>query len=94
MDGKAWTSQDEYRKICGFRKSESGEGMETVLEYSNRLSSMMRVFFHILKIRPIQKPLDQMFQMPKYWTWFARMLGDPKLLADPIAPQLFYSKLV
>jgi len=91
VDGESWTSQDEYNKVRGFRKSESGE--ETMLEYSNRVSSMMRVFFHVLKIRPMQKPLDQMFQLPRYWTWFARLLGDPKLLADPIAPQLIYSKL-
>ena len=91
LDGKPWPAQDVYRKVCGFKKSDSGEGIESSLEYSNRVSSIMRVYFNILKIRPRQ-PLDPMFQLPRYWTWFARMVGDPKLLGEPIAPQLIYSE--
>jgi nucleoporin GLE1 len=92
LDGKPWASQDVHRQVCGFRKSESGEGIESSLEYSNRVSSIMRIYFNVLKIRPMRQPLDPMFQLPRYWTWFARIVGDPNLLADPIAPQLIYSK--
>ena len=88
-----WTDQAEYSKTVGYRKSARGDGLETTEEYSNRVSGIMRVYFHILKIRPAQKPLDHMFQPPRYWTWFARILNDRKLLAQPIAPQLIYSKL-
>ena len=65
--------------------------MESVLEHSNRVSSMMRVYFHILKIRPMQKPLDPMFQLPRCWIWMARILGTRRMLAEPVAPQLIYS---
>jgi len=93
FDGKTWATQEDFRKACGFRKSESGTGLESQLEYSNRVSAIMRVYFHVLKIRPMQKPLDSMFQLPRYWTWFARVVADPKLLQDPVAPQLIYSEL-
>ncbi len=91
VDGNPWGSSEDYRKVCGFRKSETGEGMESILEYSNRVSSMMRVYFHILKIRPMQKPLYPMFQLPRCWIWMARILGDRSMLAEPVGPQLIYS---
>jgi len=91
VNGKPWGSTEDYRKVSGFRKSETGEGMESVLEHSNRVSSMMRVYFHILKIRPMQKPLDPMFQLPRCWIWMARILGTRRMLAEPVAPQLIYS---
>lgn len=92
-DKRPWADQAEYSKVVGYRKSAQGEGLETTEEYSNRVSGIMRVYFHILKIRPVQKPLYSMFQLPRYWTWFARILNDRRLLAQPIAAQLIYSKL-
>lgn len=92
-DKRPWADQAEYSKVIGYRKSVRGEGLETTEEYSNRVSGIMRVYFHILKIRPVQKPLYSMFQLPRYWTWFARILNDRRLLAQPIAAQLIYSKL-
>jgi len=91
VDGRPWANKDERIKISGIRKSTSGEGLETTEEYSNRVSAIMRVYFHILKVRPVDKPLHTMFQLPRYWTWFARMTSDTRLLQDPVAPQLIYS---
>jgi len=91
IDGRPWADKDERIKVSGIRRSTSGEGLETTEEYSNRVSAIMRVYFHILKIRPIEKPLHTLFQLPRYWTWFARMTSDTRLLQDPVAPQLIYS---
>lgn len=91
VDGRPWANKDERIKVSGIRRSTSGEGLETTEEYSNRVSAIMRVYFHILKIRPIEKPLHTLFQLPRYWTWFARMTSDVRLLQDPVAPQLIYS---
>ncbi|KAF9527169.1 GLE1-like protein-domain-containing protein [Crepidotus variabilis] len=93
VTGQPWSSGEEYLKACGYRKSQSGNGLESLLEYSNRISSLMRVYFHVLKIRPMQKPLEPMFQMPRYWTWMARMLGDERLLKESVAPQLIFTAL-
>ncbi|KIM43766.1 hypothetical protein M413DRAFT_443667 [Hebeloma cylindrosporum] len=93
VDGRPWTDKDERIKVSGIRKSTSGEGLETTEEYSNRVSAIMRVYFHILKIRPTEKPLHPMFQLPRFWTWFARMTSDTRLLQDPVAPQLIYTGL-
>ena len=92
FDKRPWTDQAEYSKAVGYRKSVRGVDLETTEEYSNRVSGIMRVYFHILKIRPVEKPLHSMFQLPRYWTWFARILNDRRMLAQPIAPQLIYSK--
>ena len=51
----------------------------------SRISGIMRVYCHILKIRHVPKPLDEMFQLPRYWSWFARILNDRRLLVQPIA---------
>jgi len=94
VDGTAWANKEERIKASGIRRSTSGEGLETTEEYSNRVSAIMRVYFHILKIRPVEKPLHAMFQLPRYWTWFARMTSDTRLLQDAVSPQLIYSASV
>ncbi|KAJ3500468.1 hypothetical protein NLJ89_g9779 [Agrocybe chaxingu] len=33
------------------------------------------------------------FQLPKFWSWFARVIGDTRLLLDPVAPQLICTGL-
>lgn len=91
VDEFPWNSPEDRIKASGVRRSTLGEGLETTDEYSNRISAVMRVYFHILKIRPTT-PLHHMFQLPRIWTWFARMTGDYRLLQDPVAPQLLYSK--
>ena len=92
IDELPWNTADDRVKASGVRKSINSEGLESTEEYSNRISAMMRVYFHILKIRPVNGPLHEMFQLPRCWTWFARMTGDPRLLRDPVAPQLLYSQ--
>lgn len=72
----------------GYRKGATG-GLETGLEYTNRVSGMMRVYFEILKT-PVEKPLDKRFQLPRYWIWFARVLGSRGLLGAMMAPELIY----
>ncbi|KAF8962138.1 GLE1-like protein-domain-containing protein [Flammula alnicola] len=83
VDEIPWNSRDDRVKASGVRRSTSGDGLESTEEYSNRVSAVMRVYFHILKIRPMNKPLDPLFQLPRCWTWFARMTGDTRLLRDP-----------
>jgi len=89
--GKPWANPEEYRKACGYRKSASREGQESAEEYSNRVSGIMRVFFHIVKISPTTAPLYFMLRLPKVWIWFSRMLNDARLLGHPVAPQIIYS---
>ncbi|KAF9479117.1 hypothetical protein BDN70DRAFT_906385 [Pholiota conissans] len=93
IDELPWNEEEDRIKASGVRRSISGDGLENTEEYSNRVSAIMRVYFHILKIRPMNKPLDSMFQLPRYWTWFARMINDSRLLRDPVAPQLIYTGL-
>ncbi|KJA21837.1 hypothetical protein HYPSUDRAFT_140194 [Hypholoma sublateritium FD-334 SS-4] len=93
IDELPWNTADDRVKASGVRKSINGQGLESTEEYSNRISSVMRVYFHILKIRPVNGPLHEMFQLPRCWAWFARMTSDPRLLRDPVAPQLLYTGL-
>ena len=79
-------------KLLDIGKVVEARVWETTKEYSNRISGIMRVYLHTLKIRPVQKPLYSMFQLLRYWAWFARILNDRRSLAQPIAPQLIYSK--
>jgi nucleoporin GLE1 len=93
-DGLPWNSPDDRVKASGVRQSASSDGPESTEEYATRVAAIMRVYFHILKIRPGNQPLAQHFQMSRYWTWFARIMSDTRLLADPAAPQLLYSEFL
>jgi len=88
IDGKPWENRS---KAMGYRKSENSDDLESPAEYGSRVSGIMRVYFHILKIPPRQQPLKPMFQLPRYWIWFARLMGERGLLETAIAPQLIYS---
>ncbi|RDX54472.1 hypothetical protein OH76DRAFT_1397781 [Lentinus brumalis] len=85
-DGVAFT-QDTRRKVLGYRDAE-----ETTAEYSNRVSGLMRVYFHIL-VAPVNQPLDPIVRLPRYWAFFSRMLKEPQLLESPVAPQVLYTAL-
>ncbi|KAI0646290.1 GLE1-like protein-domain-containing protein [Trametes meyenii] len=85
-DGTAF-SQEGRRKALGHR----GED-ESLAEYSSRVSGMMRVYFHIL-VAPVNQPLDPVVRLPRYWTFFTRMLKDSQLLDSSIAPQVMYTAL-
>ncbi|KAG5645369.1 hypothetical protein DXG03_006322 [Asterophora parasitica] len=83
------------RKAMGYRKASNGNGdeLETASEYSARVSGIMRVYFHILKFAPQQKPLHVLFQLPRYWTWFTRILMDKSMLVTATGAQLIYTAL-
>lgn len=94
VNGEPWPSREAYIKALGLRKSASGgEGLESTEEYSNRVSAVMRVYFQILKIRPVSKPLDRQYHVSRFWAWFARMMNDIGLLKAAVAPELIYSMI-
>ena len=90
-DNRPWKDEEERVKAMGYRKGADGADVETVAEYSARVAGIMRVYFHILKIPPGQHALKPVFQLPRYWIWFARMMGEPGLLQTAVAPQIIYS---
>ncbi|KAK7048672.1 GLE1-like protein-domain-containing protein [Favolaschia claudopus] len=105
-DGRPWDDEREHQKVSGYRKTalqsdkigdedfvKKEVPFESVTEYMDRVAGIMRVYFHILKIPPRSKPLHPMFQLPRCWTWFARILGDRSLLESPVAAQLIYTGL-
>ena len=88
--GTQW--QDEARtKAMGYRVN-PGE-QESMGDYVTRISGMMRVYFLVM-VAPVAKPLDNMFRLPRYWTYFARMMNEERLLSTAVAAQLLYSKWV
>ncbi|KAJ7274167.1 GLE1-like protein-domain-containing protein [Mycena rebaudengoi] len=93
-DGRKWNGEEERTKVMGYRKTvEEGDAREGVVEYTNRVAGLMRLYFHILKLPPQRRPLHAMFQLPRYWTWFARLMGEPGLLETSVAAQLIYTAL-
>ncbi|KAF8214965.1 GLE1-like protein-domain-containing protein [Mycena galopus ATCC 62051] len=105
FDGRPWADDAERKKMLGFRRSSvqpdevlnSGGTkpfvLEPIVEYMNRISGIMRVYFHILKIPPQTRPMHPMFQLPRCWTWLSRILSDRPLLESPVAAQLIYTAL-
>ncbi|KAI9063663.1 hypothetical protein FKP32DRAFT_1571751 [Trametes sanguinea] len=85
-DGAPWT-EETRRKALGYR----GED-ESLAEYTARVSGMMRVYFQIL-VTPVNQPLDPIVRLPRYWTFFSRMLKEPQLLDSSVAPQVLYTAL-
>lgn len=92
-DGKDWANREERLKVMGFRKNGDGGGFESESDFTSRIAGVMRIYFSVLKIVPQRGPLKPMFQLPRYWTWFARLLGERALLETAVAAQLIYSKL-
>ncbi|KAJ7160083.1 GLE1-like protein-domain-containing protein [Mycena filopes] len=97
FDGRPWANDAERSKVMGYRRSvqlaEEKSGVEDTVEYMNRVAGCMRLYFHILKIPPPSRPMHPMFQLPRCWTWFARILGNYPLLETPVAAQLIYTGL-
>lgn len=91
-DNRKWESNEERFKVMGFRKSEENDSLETEAEFSSRAAGIMRVYFLILQFNPPHGPLGFMFQTTRYWSWFARLLGQRNLLQSPVAAELIYSK--
>ncbi len=84
-DGVPFTNEAR-RKALGYRDAE-----ESLADYTSRISGMMRVFFTILAT-PVNHPLDPVVRLPRYWTFFSRMLKEPQLLESSVAAQVLYSK--
>ncbi|KAJ7851664.1 GLE1-like protein-domain-containing protein [Mycena olivaceomarginata] len=86
FDGKPWEDDTKLTKMLEVP-------FKTIVEHMNRISGLMRVYFHILRIPPQTRPMHPMFQLPRCWTWFARILCDRALLKSPVAAQLIYTAL-
>ncbi|KAI0746748.1 hypothetical protein C8Q80DRAFT_1345139 [Daedaleopsis nitida] len=80
-------TEDSRRKALGYRDTEEG-----LADYTSRVSGLMRVYFHILTV-PVDQPLDPIMRLPRYWTFFSRMLKDPQLLESAVAPQVLFTAL-
>ncbi|KAF8984490.1 GLE1-like protein-domain-containing protein [Cyathus striatus] len=98
FDGHKWTP-GEREKAMGYRKSQTGDGTESSAEFTTRVCGIMRVYFGILRCsaegmggKPVDRSL-KMFTLPRYWIWFARMLGQRALLGTGVAAQLIYTAL-
>jgi nucleoporin GLE1 len=85
-DGTAW-NELERTKAMGYRTYDKQR--ETLSDHVMRVSGMMRVYFLILAA-PVPQPLDKMFQLPRFWTYFARMIGDERLLETAVAAQVLH----
>ncbi|KAJ7716807.1 GLE1-like protein-domain-containing protein [Mycena maculata] len=94
FDGRPWADEEERAKMMGYRRSVEQQGArEPIVEYMTRVAGDMRLYFHILRIPPQARPMHPMFQFPRCWTWFARIMGDYALLETPVAAQLIYTAL-
>jgi nucleoporin GLE1 len=96
--GTQWKDEGERLKAMGYRKSGNStdgdnQGLESASDYVTRVSGIMRVYFAILKTSvPSPEALGPMFQMPRCWTWFARIMGERGLLETAAAPQIIYGR--
>ncbi|KAG1894342.1 uncharacterized protein F5891DRAFT_1062975 [Suillus fuscotomentosus] len=88
-DGTAWNELERI-KAMGYRTNDGQR--ETLSDHVMRVSGMMRVYFLILAA-PVPQPLDKMFQLPRFWTYFARMIGDERLLETAVAAQVLHAAL-
>ncbi|KAI0777666.1 GLE1-like protein-domain-containing protein [Trametes elegans] len=79
-------NEESRRKALGYREDEG------LSDYTSRVAGIMRVYFHIL-VAPVNQPLDPIVRLPRYWTFFSRMLKDPQLLDSPVATQVLYTAL-
>lgn len=88
---RPWKSNEEYTKVSGWRKSTNADGTESLEDHVNRISALMRVYFNIIKLSCMANSVDAMFQMPRCWVWFSRIMNEKRLLGEPVGAQLIYS---
>nr|GAT49335.1 predicted protein [Mycena chlorophos] len=95
VTGQPWPDETARAKALGYRRSvEDRVAREPLAEYMQRIAGCMRVYFAVLRIPPnAARPINSMFQMPRVWVWFARLLGNERLLESPVAAQLIYTAL-
>lgn len=70
-----------YRVVDGQREAQSN--------YVTRVAGLMRVYFLVL-IGEVDAPLAKMWQTPRYWAYFARMLGGNVALESAVAPEVLF----
>ncbi|KAF5349025.1 hypothetical protein D9758_012693 [Tetrapyrgos nigripes] len=85
-NGRPWADDAERLKASGRRERE-GEAI-----YTERVMGVMRLYFAILMIKP-QRPLKSMWQLPRCWTWFARLMSERRLLESVTGAQVLYVAL-
>lgn len=85
-DGTAW-DEEQRTKAMGYRVNDNQR--ESLSDHVMRVSGMMRVYFLILAA-PVPQPLEKMFQLPRFWTYFARMMGDERLLETVVAAEVLH----
>ncbi|KAL1731331.1 GLE1-like protein-domain-containing protein [Schizophyllum commune] len=91
FDGRQW--KDSHERF-GYRVSQDTGAMETTPQHIERVTGVMRVYFHILATPPGDKPISsRFFQTPRYWVWFARVLGSRSLLASDVCVSLMHAAL-
>lgn len=73
------------KKLLGFRADESYS------DYGIRVTGILRVYFHIMSA-PVSQPLDPRYRMPRFWTWFSRMMSEPQLLGSGVGAEIIYGK--
>ncbi|PCH39144.1 hypothetical protein WOLCODRAFT_129083 [Wolfiporia cocos MD-104 SS10] len=78
------------RKAMGYRGS--ADEPETQDQYAERVSGLMRLYFHVL-LAQVPRPLIQFYRPTRFWTYFVRMLADPELLRNPVAPSVIHTAL-
>jgi nucleoporin GLE1 len=68
-DGTPWENDAQRRKVMGYR-NEEGES-----EYVTRIAGIMRVYFMTMWAPvEIDQPLEKLYQTPRFWMWFSRVL--------------------
>ncbi|KAI6004398.1 GLE1-like protein-domain-containing protein [Pisolithus orientalis] len=103
VDGRAW-DDTERRKAMGYRRTGEGDGSgegtwESSGDYGTRLAGIMRVYFLVLGMSASISPagpvgrVQRIFQLPCFWVYFSRILGDPRLLETAVAAQILHAAL-
>ncbi|KAI6038509.1 GLE1-like protein-domain-containing protein [Pisolithus marmoratus] len=107
VDGRAF-NDSERRKAMGYRRTGGEDGSEEGIwegsgEYGTRVSGIMRVYFLVLGMSASVAPTlpaagpggraQRIFQLPRFWVYFSRMLGDERLLGAAVAAQILHAAL-
>jgi nucleoporin GLE1 len=82
VDGTPFTATT-FRKASGLREEET----ETSADRTSRVAGVMRVYFSLLLLPP-SRPLPRDFQLPRFWMFVTRLVGQPALLQSSLATEL------
>lgn len=80
VDGTPFTPTT-LRKAFGLRED------ETSADHTSRVAGIMRVYFSLLLLPP-SRPLPRDFQLPRFWMFVTRLIGQPALLHSSLATEL------